>query len=123
MVYETLKNIDLAITRLQERTIQIHAVEDFLLSPFGMEKLDAACMVIIAIGESVKSLDKLTDKKLLPTYPSIDWKKIMGARDIMAHHYFEVDAEEIFNIIQNDLEPLKEAIVFFKDHIFREDKQ
>ena len=69
MVNETLKNIDTAITRLQERTVQIHTVDDFLLSPFGMEKLDAACMVIIALGEAVKTLDKLTDKKLLPTYP------------------------------------------------------
>ena len=42
MVYETLKNIETAITRLQERTVQIHTVDDFLLSPFGMEKLDAA---------------------------------------------------------------------------------
>ena len=36
MVYETLKKIDTAITRLQERTVQIHTVDDFLLSPFGM---------------------------------------------------------------------------------------
>lgn len=55
MVYETLKNIETAITRLQERTVQIHTVDDFLLSPFGMEKLDAACMVIIALGEAVKT--------------------------------------------------------------------
>lgn len=54
MVYETLKNINTAITRLQERTVQVHCVDDFLLSPWGMEKLDAACMVVIAIGESVK---------------------------------------------------------------------
>ena len=29
MVYETLVNIDIAITRLQERTVQIHTVDDF----------------------------------------------------------------------------------------------
>lgn len=120
MVNETLKNIDTAITRLQERTVQIHTVDDFLLSPFGMEKLDAACMVIIALGEAVKTLDKLTDKKLLPTYPSIDWKKVMGARDIMAHHYFEVDAEEVFSIIKNDLAPLKQAIDYFRKQLFEE---
>ena len=118
MVYETLKNIETAITRLQERTVQIHTVDDFLSSPFGMEKLDAACMVIIALGEAVKTLDKLTDKKLLPTYPSVEWRKVMGARDIMAHHYFEVDADAIFDIIKNDLEPLKTAITFFKDQLF-----
>ena len=118
MVYETLKNIEIAISRLEERNVQIHSANDYLISAWGMEKLDAACMVIIALGESVKTLDKLTDKKLLPTYPSIDWKKVMGARDIIAHHYFEVDAEEVFSIIKNDLEPLKKAIDFFEDKLF-----
>ncbi len=112
MVYETLKNIETAITRLQERTVQIHSVDDFLLSPFGMEKLDAACMVIIAMGEAVKTLDKLTDKELLPTYPAIEWKKVMGARD---------NADAIFSIIKNDLEPLKEAVDFFKKELFGND--
>ena len=121
MVYETLKNIKTAITRLQERTVQIHIVDDFLLSPFGMEKLDAACMVLIALGEAVKTLDKLTDKELLPTYPSIEQKKVMGSRNIMAHHYFEVDADEVFNIIKNDLEPLKKAIAYFKKELFGND--
>ena len=122
MVYETLKNIDTAITRLQERTVQIHSADDFVLSPFGMEKLDAACMVIIALGEAVKTLDKLTNKELLPTYPSVNWKKVMGARDIMAHHYFVIDAEEVFSIIKNDLEPLKKAIAFFKEELFCNNK-
>lgn len=45
MLYETLCNIELAITRLQERTVQVHSADDFRLSPWGMEKLDAACMV------------------------------------------------------------------------------
>ena len=118
MVYETLKNIDTAITRLKERSKNIHSVNDYLQSPNGMEKLDAACMVLIALGESVKTLDKLTEKELLPTYPSIDWKGVMGVRDIIAHHYFEVDPDAVFSIIKNDLEPLKEAIEFFKNQLF-----
>lgn len=123
MVYETLKNIETAITRLQERTVQIHTANDFLLSPFGMEKLDAACMVLIALGEAVKTLDKLTNKELLPTYPAVEWKKVMGVRDIMAHHYFEVDADEVFNIVKKDLEPLRKAIDYFKEELFGDDNQ
>ncbi len=119
MVYETLKNIDTAITRLQERSLEIHSVNDYLTSPSGMEKLDAACMVLIALGESVKTLDKLTNKELLKTYPSIDWKGVMGVRDVIAHHYFEVDPDAVFDIIKNDLEPLKNAIQFFKDQLFQ----
>ena len=82
VVWHTLNKIELAISRLQERTVAIHNVNDFLLTPSGMEKLDAACMVLIAIGESIKNLDKLTDGKLLPTYPSIPWKRVMGMREI-----------------------------------------
>ena len=49
IVYETLKNIETAICRLQERTQNITTVDDFLTSPSGMEKLDAACMVLLQL--------------------------------------------------------------------------
>ena len=117
LVLHTLNQIELAINRLQERTKNIHSVDDFLSTPGGMEKLDAACMVLIAIGESVKNLDKVSEGKLLPTYPSIPWKRVMGIRDIMAHHYFEVDADVVFDVISKELEPLKKAILFLKNQI------
>jgi uncharacterized protein with HEPN domain len=84
-----------------------------------MEKLDASCMVLIALGESVKTLDKLTDKEFLKTYTSIDWKGVMGVRDVIAHQYFEVDPDAVFDIIKNDLKPLKNAIQFFKNQLFQ----
>ena len=117
-VYETLKNINLAISRLQNRSVGITSANDYLTSPTGMEKLDAACMVLIALGESVKTLDKLTEKKLLPTYSPVDWKGVMGVRDVIAHHYFEVDPDAVFDIIKNDLDPLKKAIEFFMEQLF-----
>ena len=117
IVLHTLDQIDLAIGRLQERTKNIRSVDDFLSTPGGMEKLDAACMVLIAIGESIKNLDKVSEGELLPTYPSIPWKKVMGIRDIMAHHYFEVDADVVFGVISKELDPLKKAILYFKDNI------
>ena len=42
--------------------------------------------------------------------PEIDWKNVKGLRDIIAHHYFEVDADQIWWIIENELQPLKKAI-------------
>lgn len=105
-----LKQIEAAIVRLQERTANIQMVDDFLLSPAGMEKLDAACMLLIAIGESIKGFDKVTEKKVLVTCPQIPWCSVMGVRDIIAHHYFNVDAEEIFGIVHNELPSLLEAI-------------
>ena len=117
IVWHTLEKIELAINRLQERTANIKSTDDFLLSPSGMEKLDAACMVLIAIGESIKNLDKVTNGKMLPTYPSIPWKRVMGMRDVIAHHYFDVDADVVYSVISKELSPLKTAIEHFKKQI------
>ena len=46
----------------------------------------------------------------------------MGVRDVIAHHYFEVDPDAVFDIIKNDLEPLKKAIQLFKDQLFQDKK-
>ncbi len=71
---DILEDILSAIEKLEERTKDIHSVDDFLCSSSGMVLLDATCMLLIAIGESLKSLDKTTNGVLLPTYPSIPWK-------------------------------------------------
>ena len=110
-----LGRIEEAINTVQIRNAIIRSVDDFLLTPEGKEKLDAACMVIEAIGESFKNLDKLTNNELLPLYPSIEWKEVKGVRDVIAHHYFDIDANEIFTIINNDFDSLKDAIRFFKE--------
>lgn len=110
---DILEDIHSAIERLEERTVRVHTVDDFLGSSEGMVLLDATCMLLIAIGESLKNLDKTTDGLLLPTYPSVPWKNIKGMRDIIAHHYFDIDADQILWIVKNEISPLKIAIEFF----------
>lgn len=108
-----LKQIENAILQIQTRTSEISRASDFLISVERMEKLDAVCMQFIAIGESLKGLDKVTNKELLCTDTSIPWKKVMGLRDIIAHNYFDVDAEEIWWIVENELNPLLNSIRTF----------
>ena len=110
---DILEDILTAIEKVEERTKEINTIDDFLCSSSGMVLLDATCMLLIAIGESLKNLDKTTNGVLLPTYPSIPWKNVKGLRDIIAHHYFDVDASQILWIIKNELSPLKKAIQFF----------
>jgi uncharacterized protein with HEPN domain len=52
--------------------------------------------------ESLSSESKALALDILPTYPSIPWKQVKGLRDIIAHHYFDVDASQIFWILSND---------------------
>lgn len=67
-------------------------------------------MQLIAIGESLKNVNKLTDKKLLPKYPTVDWKSIKGICDIISHHYFDLNAEAVFDVCKNDIQTLKETV-------------
>ena len=52
----------------------------------------------------------LTEKKLLSRYPEMDWKGVMGMRDIIAHHYFDLDAEIVYDVIKNDLPKLRNIL-------------
>jgi len=75
-----------------------------------MEKLDSICMLLIAIGESVKKLDKITAGELFVSYPDIDRKGVKGLRDILSHQYFDVDAEEIYWLCNHYLQPLIQTL-------------
>lgn len=120
LALDILYDIQSAIERLQKRTGHIRDVDDFLCSSEGMILLDATCMLLIAIGESLKNLDKVTEGKLLPTYPSIPWKQVKGMRDIISHHYFDVDPAQVLWIVTNELSPLKAAIAHFIDDLSKD---
>lgn len=51
------------------------------------------------------------------TYPSVPWKNVKGLRNIIAHHYFDVDADQILWIVKNEVRPLKDAIRFFNKEL------
>jgi len=110
LVLEVLMQIRTASQTILGRFKSIKTVSDFTDSPAGREKLDSICMLLIAIGESLKKLDKITDASLLPKYSQIDWKKAKGLRDIISHQYFDVNAEAIFDVCKTKIKPLHDTI-------------
>ena len=110
LVREILKNISESLNKIVFRFEGINSSEDFLTSPAGSEKLDSICMQLIVIGESLKNLDKITENNLLVKYPEIEWTKVKGLRDIISHHYFDVNEDAIFDICKNKIPPLAETI-------------
>jgi uncharacterized protein with HEPN domain len=62
------------------------------------------------IGEAAKNIP--TEIKI--KYKNIEWKKIMGLRDILIHEYFGVDLVILWDIIQNKLPSLKKAVSLIK---------
>jgi uncharacterized protein with HEPN domain len=103
LVLDTLEQIREALVVVKKRCSYAKEADDFCDSEDGQEKLDSICMKLIAVGESLKNIDKLTDKNLLVNYPHIKWKEIKGIRDILSHHYFDLDAVVIFDICNNEI--------------------
>ena len=110
IIESLLKKIFQTVERILANSETITSHSFYLLTPSGMERLESTCMLLIAIGEGVKGVDKLTDKKLLSFYPEMDWKGVMGMRDIIAHHYFDLDAEIVYDVIKHDLPKLKDVL-------------
>jgi len=113
----TLEQINTAINQLKEWNEDVDDADSFYLSSSGMQKLAANSMLIEAIGEGIKQIDEHSDGELLPERPEIPWRDVIGARNRIAHGYFEVDAETVLSIIKNDLDSLQEAIRYFLETI------
>ncbi len=110
LVLEIMEQIFQAAQTILRRFEPVKKVGDFTDSPAGMEKLDSICMLLIAIGEALKNLDKVTNKTLLPRYPQVDWKNAKAMRDIISHHYFETDAEVIYDVCDNYIGDLAQTM-------------
>jgi uncharacterized protein with HEPN domain len=110
LVLDILRQIDGALRKVQERSSRVASAEALTATPDGEERLDGLCMLFIAIGESLKNLDKITAGELLAAHPEIDWKGAMGFRDVIAHRYFDIDAEQVWWICTREVGPLSAAI-------------
>lgn len=117
LILDIMDNMLWALNQIQKRFKEIHTASDFLDSDLGLEKLDAICMQLINIGEALKRVDKITDKKLLVQYPQITWKQVMGMRDIISHHYFDIDAETVFTACDEHVPELERVLKVIRNDI------
>jgi len=117
LISDILEQIIDAIESVEKRCKFAKVKDDFLDTEAGQEKLDSICMKLIAVGESLKKIDSITDRKLLVKYPQVEWRKIKGIRDFISHHYFDLDAEVIFNICQNHIDILLATLKSIKSDL------
>jgi len=110
LVLEDLRHISWSLDQIEKRFSTIVSVDDFMKDDAGLEKMDSICLQLIAIGETLKHLDKLTESKLLVLYSGVDWKKAKGLRDIITHHYFDIDSETIFSVCKDHLPTMSKVV-------------
>jgi len=54
------------------------------------------------IGEAASKITKTFQE----THPQIPWSAIIGMRNMLIHGYFDIDLDEVWSTVQNDLPPL-----------------
>lgn len=94
-----------------ETTEDVKELNDFLCSQSGMVLYNSTCMCLQTIGETVRKIDELTDRKFLDKcYPEVPWRSIIGMRNIISHEYAATDPEKVFNTIKLDIPALLQKV-------------
>ncbi|MFH0824137.1 MAG: HepT-like ribonuclease domain-containing protein [Pseudomonadota bacterium] len=106
VLLEKLRTLLEALERIPRRFAGIAAPADFHGSDAGVDRMDAICMILIAVGEEFKNIDRKTEGLLLKRYPEVKWRGLTGMRDVLTHGYFRVDAEQLFDICANHIPAL-----------------
>ncbi len=102
-----------AIIQLKDWNKDVLSSDDYYSSAEGMKSLAASCMLIEAIGEAVKQIDKISNGNLLSKRPEIPWQDIIGIRNHIAHGYFDIDGDIVLDVIKNNLDSLLKAVEYF----------
>ena len=107
---ELLKFILESIEMVKDRFEGIAKSDDFLYSKEGMLKLDAISMRLQSIGEALKNIDKRDRAFLLEVANKTYWSNIIKTREIITHHYIDIDSETIFMICDEKLNDLENKV-------------
>jgi len=103
---ELLEYILTSIGLIEKRFESIKSSEDFLQSDEGLEKLDAISMRLQTIGEAVKNILK-TDPEIFSKDDKAYWSNIVKLREVISHHYIDIDSQIIYEICDEELSELK----------------
>ena len=97
-----LKDIQEASRRIQAYT------EDTDYDAFcaDIKTQDAVMRNLEIIGEAAKQLSEVVRQQA----PQIPWRNIARMRDKLIHHYFGVNLDIVWRVVQDDLTPLMIAI-------------
>ncbi len=68
---------------------------------------DAVIRNLEIVGEAAKHVPQ--DVRL--KFPNVEWRKAAGLRDLLAHEYFAVDADIIWDVVKNKLPQLRQEVV------------
>ena len=106
-------------TRLQHILDSIDNIYEFVDGKdFDQMQNDKMCFYaviyqMVVIGEAAN----LITKDFIASHPETPWRPIINMRNFIVHGYNVVDKQEVWSVIKNELEPLKEQIARYCEEL------
>jgi len=72
--------------------------------------LDAVIRNFEVIGEAARNIPAATQSR----FPAVEWKEVVGFRNILIHNYFGVDVESVWDTVQKNIPLLKQHVLAMK---------
>lgn len=69
-------------------------------------RIDAINMNLIIIGEAANAVPEAIQQR----YPNVDWRNIVGLRNVITHEYFRLNLDRIWNVVEVELPRLKQHV-------------
>lgn len=110
-IRELLSFILDSLALIKRRFKNIKSSDEFLSSDDGLDMLDSISMRLQAVGEALKNIDKKENEFLLQVADKEYWSKIIKTREILTHHYIDIDSEIIYSICDEKIDELEENIL------------
>jgi uncharacterized protein with HEPN domain len=108
---ELLRYILDSIALIKRRFEKIESSDDFLATDDGIDRFDAISMRLQSIGEALKNIDKREREFLLRVAKKRYWSRIIKTREILTHHYIDIDSEIIYSICDENIDELEAYIL------------
>ncbi len=104
-----LQDILESIERIEEY------IEGYNFETFTKDRktVDAVLRNLEIIGEAAKHIPE----NIRMQHPEIPWKRVIGLRNVVIHHYFGVDLSIVWVIIKKQLPELKKAVISLLEEI------
>lgn len=102
------------ISKSIDKIIQYTASMDKTRFMNDDKTFDAVMRNLQIIGEAVKQFPMEIREK----YPKVAWKKIAGLRDIVAHEYFGIDDDIIWDVVHKKVPELKLEVEIITQEVF-----
>ncbi len=90
-ILDSIKQIEKYAVRGKEAFEQDELIQNWIIRQFEM------------IGEACRAISN----ELRAQYPTVPWKDWIGMRNILVHHYFEIDLGAVWSGVEHDLPQLK----------------